>query len=372
VAAVSDIVSEGLEVAPGAATETAGPAARGIDHAQLMALLDGVDPGTGPASEPYARLAARALDGEAPDRETARALLRARGGELGNALAAAFAVRSRHFGRRVKVCILENARSGLCPEDCHYCSQSAVSTADIERYPLRSAARLIAAARRAEAAGARRFCMVVSARGPSDRDIDRFATVARAVRDACSLEICVSAGLMNLEQAQRLREAGVGWVNHNINTSRRFYPEICGTHTYDDRLETLRNVRAAGLATCSGVIMGMGETDDDLIDAAEALRGMTVDSLPVNFLHPIDGTPLESQATPTAERALAGLCLFRLYNPASDIRAAGGRERTLGAYQPLALYAATSIFADGYLTTPGQAAHGAHAMVTAMGFAVEA
>jgi biotin synthase len=343
-----------------------------VDRGRLIAYLGGVDPETAPLSGPYARMAADALGDAAPDRQTARALLQARGGELGHALRAAFAVRARHFARRVKVCILENARSGLCPEDCHYCSQSAISTADIERYPLRSVARLVGAARRAQEAGARRFCMVVSGRGPSEGDIERFAAAARAVRAACKLEICVSAGLMSVEQARRLREAGVGWVNHNLNTSRRFYPEICGTHSYDDRVETLRNVRQAGLATCSGVIMGMGETDDDLIDAAEALRSIGVESLPVNFLHPIGGTLLEGRAGPTAERALAGLCLFRFFNPTSDIRAAGGRERTLGSYQPLALYAATSIFADGYLTTPGQAADAARAMVGAMGFTVEA
>jgi len=370
----ADVVRQAYPAAgagPGgaASTEVDG---QGIDRARLVGVLGGIDPETEVLSEPYARVAARALEGVPPDRETARALLRARGSELGHALGAAFAVRALHFARRVKICILENGRSGLCPEDCHYCSQSAVSTADIEQYPLRSAARLVAAARRAQAAGARRFCMVVSGRGPSDRDIDRFAAAARAVRAACNLEICVSAGLMSLEQARRLRDAGVGWVNHNLNTSRRFYPEICSTHTYDDRVETLRNVRTAGLATCSGVIMGMGETDDDLIDAAEALRTITVDSLPVNFLHPIAGTPLEGRAGPTVERALAGLCLFRFFNPTSDIRAAGGRERTLGAYQPLALYAATSIFAEGYLTTPGQAADGAHAMVAAMGFTVDA
>jgi len=362
------------EATVGASSGAADPGALrgGADRARLLDVLGGVDPETVSLSATYGRLAADALEGRAPDRATSRAVLRARGGELGHALGAAFAVRARHFARRVKICILENARSGLCPEDCHYCSQSAVSTADIDKYPLRSAARLVAAARRAEAAGARRFCMVVSGRGPSDADIDRFAAAARAVRATCDLEVCVSAGLMTLPQAQRLREAGVGWVNHNLNTSRRFYPEICATHTYDDRVETLRNVRRAGLATCSGVIMGMGETDDDLIDTAESLRAIAVDSLPVNFLHPIDGTPLEGRPGPTVERALAGLCLFRLFNPASDIRAAGGRERALGAYQPLALYAATSIFAEGYLTTPGQPAGGAHAMVAAMGFDVDA
>jgi biotin synthase len=337
-----------------------------------MDLVGGIEPGRDVLPEEYAVLAARALDGTPPDRATARRVLQATGRELGHTLGAAFVVRERYYGRRVKICILENARSGLCPEDCHYCSQSAVSSADIEKYPLRSAARLVEAARRAQAAGARRFCMVVSGRGPSDADIERFAAAAQAVRAGCDLEICVSAGLMSLAQARRLRDAGVGWVNHNLNTSERFYPEICRTHTYGDRLETLRNVRAAGLATCSGVIMGMGESDDDLVDAAESLRAIGVESLPVNFLHAIDGTPLAERPVLPPERALAGLCLFRLFNPSSDIRAAGGRERTLGPYQGLALYAANSIFADGYLTTPGQPAGGAQAMVDALGFTLEA
>jgi biotin synthase len=331
-----------------------------------------MDPAAGaPEPGPCAPLAAAALRGEPPDRETARGLLGATGRDLGHLLGAALCVRERHFGRRVKICVLENARSGLCPEDCHYCSQSAVSTADIDRYRLRSVPRLVAAARRAAAAGARRFCMVVSGRGPSDADIARFAEVARMVRAEHDLELCVSAGLTGLDQAHRLREAGVGWINHNLNTSERYYPSICTTHTYADRVETLRNARAAGLALCSGVIMGMGENDDDVIDAAEALRGLRVESLPVNFLHPIAGTPLGGRNECDVGRALAGLCLFRLFNPTSDIRAAGGRERTLGVFQPLALYAATSIFADGYLTTPGQPAAGARAMVEAMGFCVE-
>jgi biotin synthase len=320
---------------------------------------------------PFEPLARAAIADEPPDPDTARGLLRVTGTDLGHLLGAALIVRERHFGRRVKLCVLENARSGLCPEDCGYCSQSVVSSADISKYRLRPTDSLRAAARRAESAGARRFCMVVSGRGPSEADVDRFVAAAQSIRAESDIELCVSAGLMKLEQAQRLRSAGVGWVNHNLNTSRRFYPEICTTHSYDDRLETLRNVRQAGLKTCSGVILGMGETDDDLVEVAGALREMQVESLPVNFLHPIDGTPLEGHEQLPVERALAGLCLFRLFNPACDLRAAGGRERKLGAVQPLALFAANSIFADGYLTTPGQAAASARAMIEAMGFRVE-
>jgi len=320
---------------------------------------------------PLAPLARAAMADQPPDPETARALLRATGRELAHLLGAALMVREQHFGRRVKLCVLENARSGLCPEDCGYCSQSVVSSADISKYRLRPTESLREAARRAESAGARRFCMVVSGRGPSEADVDRFVAAAQSIRAESDIELCVSAGLMNLAQAQRLQAAGVGWVNHNLNTSRRFYPEICTTHTYDDRLETLRNVRQAGLKTCSGVILGMGETDDDLVEVAGVLREMQVESLPVNFLHPIDGTPLEGREELPVERALAGLCVFRLFNPTCDLRAAGGRERKLGPVQPLALFAANSIFADGYLTTPGQAAASARAMIEAMGFTVE-
>lgn len=348
------------------------PEASAIDWQVLQSTVGGLDPRSGPLpAGPYEGLASEALAGRPPSRGEARELLGVRGRDLGHLLGAALTVRERHFGRRVKVCVLENARSGLCPEDCGYCSQSVVSTADIDRYRLRSPQRLVEAARHAASAGARRFCMVTSGRGPSEGDIERFASAARAIREECDVELCVSAGLMSLEQAQRLRDAGVAYVNHNLNTSRRFYPEICTTHTYEDRLETLRNVRRAGMATCSGVIMGMGESDDDLVEAAETLRQIGVESLPVNFLHPIDGTPLAERSVLSVERALAGLCLFRFFNPASDLRAAGGRELTLGKAQPLAFYAANSIFTGGYLTTTGQAFAEARAMVEGLGFSVE-
>jgi biotin synthase len=176
---------------------------------------------------------------------------------------------------------------------------------------------------------------------------------------------------MDERQAATLREAGIDFVNHNLNTSRRFYPEICSTHTYDDRRATVEGAARAGLSACSGVIMGMGETHDDLVDVAEELRGLDVASLPVNFLHPIDGTPLGARPSPAAADCLRALALFRLTSPRADLRAAGGRERALGAAQGLALFAASSIFVDGYLTTPGQRRDDARAMIGALGFEVE-
>jgi biotin synthase len=328
-----------------------------------------------PAAAPRSRfddLADAALAGRILEREAARAVLAAEDAELADLLHAAFRVRERRFGRRVKVCVLQNARSGLCPEDCGYCSQSAVSTADIETYRLLSGDRLVAAARGAVGRGARRYCMVTSGRGPSERDIEQLCAATREIKALHpELEICVSLGLLDDDQARRLAAAGVGWVNHNLNTSRRFHAEICSTHGYADRVATVLAAKRAGLHTCCGGIIGMGESDEDVIDLGLALRELAVDSLPVNFLHPIPGTPLGDRPAVAPGRALRALCLMRFLNPGADIRAAGGRERTLGAWQGLALYPANSIFVDGYLTTPGQAAASAREMAEAMGFELE-
>jgi len=317
-------------------------------------------------------VAEAALAGRAPSREQALAVLRAPDDQLADVLWAAFAVRERHFGRRVKLAMLNNARSGLCPEDCGYCSQSAVATSDIPRYRLKSVPELVAGARAAREAGAVRYCMVTSARGPSARDVAQVAAAARAIRaELPELELCVSLGLMGDDATTALADAGIDYVNHNLNTSRRHYPAICSTHTFDDRVATIQSAKRAGMRLCSGVIIGMGETDDDLVDVATSLGDLQVESLPVNFLLPIAGTPLAAHTQPDAGRALRALALFRLTNPRAEIRAAGGREKSLGEAQGLALFAANSIFVDGYLTTPGQAHADARDMVTALGFEVD-
>ena len=331
-------------------------------------------PSVAPATSenPFAPLAARALAGEALTRDEARAVLAVPDERLSDLLSAAFSVRERRWGRKVKVCVLQNARSGLCPEDCGYCSQSKISTADIDTYRLMPHEELVQKADDAVARGARRYCMVTSGRGPSERDIDQLCAATRDIKQNYpDLEICVSVGLMDDAAAQRLAEAGVGWVNHNLNTSERFYPKICTTHTYADRVATVQAAQRAGLNTCCGGIIGMGEDDEDVVDLGFALRELRVSSLPVNFLIPIGGTPLEERPVTHAPRALKALCLMRFLNPEADIRAAGGRERTLGEWQPLALYPANSIFVNGYLTTPGQAAAEAQAMVSSIGFELE-
>lgn len=321
---------------------------------------------------PFAHLAATSLSGEALSRDEAFSVLQSPDEQLRELLQAAFTVRERFHGRKVKICLLQNARSGLCPEDCHYCSQSAISEAPINKYRLLSQEQLLEGARKAVAAGARRYCMVTSGRGPNERDVTHLSGAVRTIKSEFPhLEICLSLGLMDEEQARTLKAAGVGWINHNLNTSRRFHSEICSTHTYEDRVNTVQNVKRAGLSTCSGGIIGMGETDEDIVELAYAVRALAIDSVPVNFLHPIDGTPLGKRRDFSPTRGLKTLCLMRFLNPRSEVRMAAGRELYLSGWSGLVLYPANSIFVEGYLTTPGQQARDAHRLVEDAGFEVE-
>jgi biotin synthase len=319
----------------------------------------------------FQQLAEKALQGIVPDRAELQAVLDAPDEQIPELVSAAFKVRHHYYGKRVQIHVLQNAKSGLCPEDCHYCSQSSVSDAPIDRYPFMSKEKLVENAERAKAAGAVRFCIVNSGRGPTNKEIDEIAEAVREIREKTGMNICCSLGLMTEEKIQRLKAVGVGRVNHNLNTSRRHHPEIVTTHSYEDRVATIENVKHAGVGTCSGGIIGMGESDDDIIDLALSLRAMDIESIPVNFLHSIPKTPFEKKAELTPQRCLKTLCLFRFVNPSKEIRVAGGREVNLRSLQPLSLYPANSIFVNGYLTTPGQEASDAHRMIEDLGFELD-
>lgn len=319
----------------------------------------------------YQQIAEKSIRGELPSREEMQGILDAPAEELPSLLPAAFRVRNHFWERKVHLHMLVNARSGLCSEDCHYCSQSSISKASIAKYPFLPRAQLVEGAYRAKAARAVRYCLVTSGRGPTDRDIDQVASIVREIRDRVAINICCCLGITTEAQVRCLKDAGVERFNHNLNTSRRFHPAICTTHAYEDRVRTVENVRRAGLSTCCGGIVGMGEADDDLIDLAVSLRELDVASIPINFLHPIPGTPFEERRNLTPERCLKALCLFRFVNPAKEIRVAGGRELNLGGQQHLALYPANSLFVNGYLTTPGQAAADTHRMIEAHGFEID-
>ena len=312
----------------------------------------------------------KSLKGEALTQEESLAVLNTPDHALESLLDAAFKVREATWGKRVKLCVLQNAKSGLCPEDCGYCSQSKVSKADIPKYNLVDRETLLAGAAEAAARQAKTYCMVISARGPNEREMRAVETLVPEIKSQYSLRICVCLGLLTPEQAQRLKACGVDRVNHKLNTSRAFYDEICTTHSYQDRLDTIRGVRAAGLEICAGGIVGMGERDEDVAAMVLELREIGVDSIPVNFLTPVAGTPLEDAGYLNPRRCLKTLAMCRFACPGAEIRIAGGREVHLGSLQPLGLYAANSIFVGDYLTTKGQPPDADYRMIEQMGFTV--
>ena len=316
--------------------------------------------------------ASRSLAGELLTREECRAVLAAPDSEMLNQLGAAYRVRSHYHGNRVRLHMLLNAQSGLCPEDCHYCSQSAVSAAEIEKYPMMARERILAAADRAAQLRAGTFCMVISGRSPGQRVLEKVVDAVREVKSRHDLHVCTCLGLLNDEQVASLEDAGVDQVNHNLNTSARFTDEIVTTHTFDDRKATVERVARTGMKTCSGGINGMGETPEDVIDLALSLRELGVRSVPVNFLIPIGGTPFADRGHLDPRYCLRVLCLYRFLLPSQEIRIAGGREVHLGALQPLGLYPANSIFVGDYLTTRGQSARDDYLMIRDAGFVLEA
>jgi biotin synthase len=316
-------------------------------------------------------LADRALAGDVLSRDDARAVLAASDEALLEQLAAAYRVRRTYWGNRVRLHFLLNAQSGLCPEDCHYCTQSSVSTAEIDKYPMLAREKILAAAGRAAELKAGTFCLVISGRTPGERVFGKVLDAVREVRARYDLKVCACLGLLDGDQARRLADAGVETVNHNLNTSQAFHGEVCTTHTFDDRVATVEHVKAAGIKTCSGGIIGMGESDDDIIDLALSLRALDVRSVPVNFLLPLAGTPFAEKRELNPRRCLRVLALYRFLLPSQEIRIAGGREAHLRSVQPLGLYPANSIFVGDYLTSQGQPAAADYAMIRDAGFVLE-
>ncbi|MCV7381764.1 biotin synthase BioB [Mycobacterium alsense] len=317
-------------------------------------------------------IAAKALGGGPVSRDDLLAVLARSDDDLLDVVAAAGRVRRKFFGRRVKLNYLVNLKSGLCPEDCGYCSQRLGSTAEILTYAWIEAEEAARHARCAVDAGAKRICLVAAGRGPADRDIERVAETVAAIKDSTpAVEVCVCLGLLKQGQADRLREAGADAYNHNLNTSAGNYSRICSTHTFDDRTATVAAAKTAGLSPCSGAIFGMGESNEDIVDIALALRELDPDSIPVNFLIPFEGTPLGGHWELSPQRCLRILAMFRFAFPDVEVRVAGGREIRLRTLQPLALHLANSLFLGDYLTSQGQPGRDDRAMIADAGFVIE-
>ena len=320
----------------------------------------------------YQDLADRALRQEEISPEVAHTLLISPEIELLSLLNAAYQVRRHFTGKEVQIHIINNAQNGHCPEDCGYCAQAKSSQAEIEAYPMKSELEILAEAKRAYEAEAYRYCMVFAGRGPSKDRVKKLAGIIRKIKAEYPIEICVSAGLLDEEKAAVLKEAGLDRLNHNLNSSERHYAKICSTHTFQDRLQTLQAAQKVGLEICSGIIIGMGEAPEDVIEVASRLRGFRAPSIPVNFLVPIPGNAITQPQGLTPDYCLRVLCLFRFINPAAEIRAAAGRESHLRSLEVLCLYPANSLFLEGYLNTKGADRLRVLRMIRDAGFTIKA
>src|SRR5512138_1359175 len=288
-------------------------------------------------------------------------------------LARANAVREAVHGSEVALCGITNAKSGRCPEDCGFCSQSAhFPEADAPVYPLVGAEEIVAQARAAERAGAREFSIVTSGtRLAKEEELAVVEDAVRRLRAETAVEPCASLGLMGEPELARLKRAGLMHYHHNLETARSFFDRVCTTHGYDAQLETIRAAKGLGFKLCSGGILGMGETPEQRVELAETIRALGVDCVPMNFLNPRPGTPLEGVKAITPEECLAAIAVYRLMMPGAHIFVMGGREVNLGERQDLIFYAgANGTMVGNYLTSAGRAPDATVGMVEAQGLAL--
>ena len=324
-----------------------------------------------PELSTWESFASRSLGGEQLTREQCLEVLHCNDDELLGLLQAAFRVRREHYGRKVQLLVLENAKLGNCPEDCGFCSQSSKQGSPAGEEPMNSVESLVAAAGKAAEIKAKRFCMVTATRGPSEKDLETICEAARQIKAKHNIELCASLGMLTEKKAKSLAEAGVDRFNHNLETSEEYFDKVVSTHSWADRVKTIEIAKASGMETCSGGIVGLGESEDDLIDMIFSLRKLKVDSVPVNFLDPRPGTALAKHQRITPNYALKALCLFRFLCPTADLRVAGGREVNLRSLQAMALYPANSMFTAGYLTTGGNEPTDDMQMILDAGFEIE-
>jgi biotin synthase len=291
--------------------------------------------------------------------------------QLPELIALAHNVRLAWRGPEVELESLINAKSGACPEDCAFCSQSVRFSTDIDVYPFLDDDEMLEAARETREAGATQFCIVVAVRGPDERLLNRVLEATELIRNETGLEIACSLGILEPEQARRLAAAGVKRYNHNLEAPRARFPEVCTTHTWEERVDTCRLAKEAGMELCSGGILGMGETLEERIDFAFELRELDPCEVPINFLDPRPGTPMADHQILSPREALQGIALFRLILPGAWLRLAGGREKVLGELQAMGMYAgANALIVGNYLTTTGRVAEEDRTMLDALGMPI--
>lgn len=300
-------------------------------------------------------LAGIVLDGGDLTRQQGLDLARTDGQEIYDLFYWANRIRLHFVGPAVHGCGIVAGKVGACEEDCGFCSQSAHHRTHIQGQTVLGMDAIVEAARRGTADGVSCFGLVNSGLGPTDQEIEQFAESLQRICAQGGMDICASLGVLTEAQAQRLYDLGVRKYNHNLQTSRRFWPSICTTHTYDQRIDTVRLCKQVGMDACCGGLFGMGETWEDRVDLALELRDLNVDIVPLNFLIPIPGTPLEGQANLTTFECLKIVSLYRFLLPNRRIKVSGGREVHLRDLQSWMFFAGANGFLIGhYLTTRGR------------------
>jgi biotin synthase len=273
-------------------------------------------------------------------------------------------VRKSYLGDKLELCSILNTRSGRCTEDCKFCAQSARYHTDIATYPLKSKEEIVQAAQRAKAIGVENFGIVTSGNRLTKEEVGSVTQAISEIKDRIDIAVCASLGALEKSQLQLLKESGLSRYHHNIETSRRFYPHVVSTHSFEERIETINSAKQLGLEICSGGIIGMGEAWRDRIDMAYTLRELDVDSVPLNTLIPIEGTPLESAAPLSVDDAVRAICIFRIILKDKSIKIAAGREATFKDSQLKAFIAgANGMLIGGYLTVKGAGLDADYALV---------
>lgn len=304
-------------------------------------------------------LGKKVLNGDHITFDEALALTQIEEADIPILLGVANKVREKFTGSYVDTCQILNARSGNCSEDCKFCAQSAHHDVEVETYPLMKVDAIIQAAQKAEADQAYRFCVVTAGCGmEGDADFAKIADAIKKIGSETSLQRCCSLGTLQEEHVAVLKEAGITRYHHNLETSESFFKEICTTHTYQERIDTIKRVKAADLEVCSGGIIGMGETWRQRLELAFTLKELDVDSIPINVLNPVKGTALEHQEKLNPMEILQTFAIYRLILPTKILRYAGGRERNLGELVPLGfLSGINGMLMGNYLTTQGRGAN---------------
>lgn len=315
----------------------------------------------------------RVLEGYLVTREDAAKLLSIsieKEEELKELLQAANEIREKFCGNFFNLCTILNAKSGRCSENCRYCAQSAHFKTNADVYPLVSKEVALEAAKEVEVEGAHRFSLVTSGRGlqGKEEELDKLQEIYRYLKENTDLDLCASHGICSKEALQKLKDSGVKTYHHNLESSRRFYPTICTSHTFDDRVNTVKYAHEVGLQVCSGGIFGLGETEEDRIDMAFDLRELRVHSVPINILTPIPGTPLENNKEIDPKELLKDIAIYRFILPKVSIRYAGGRVK-LGEYAKLGLEGGVnSALTGNFLTTTGNTIESDKKMIKELGY----